>query len=225
MLRYGLYNEVPSVDRIDASCSQPGLSTIGYDGKVSAMTADMGAGQRPDPGSRSLRNCAAFAHGNAFVAGEEILIVIARLDGIRNHRGLHDPFRQELHASAIQRDRRIEKHGLEPRNVLLLKLAHPAVVAGAADCVDGDFGILSDEDVAAPFLPVNRSEGDETMHPIGPQMFFAAGLVIAEDAWRKHDRSIGQGRTHVLEDLLLSGNRSDILTEFCEHSTIPQVTQ
>jgi hypothetical protein len=84
---------------------------------------------------------------------------------------------------------------------------------------------LSDEDVAAPFLPVNRSEGDETMHPIGPQMFFAAGLVIAEDAWRKHDRSIGQGRTHVLEDLLLSGNRSDILTEFCEHSTIPQVTQ
>jgi hypothetical protein len=32
------------------------------------------------------------------------------------------------------------------------------------------------------------------MHPIGPQMFFAAGLVIAEDARRKHDRSIGQTR-------------------------------
>ena len=108
MLRYGLYNEVPSVDRIDASCPQPGLSTIGYDGKVSAMTADMGAAQRPDPGSRSLRNRAAFAHGDAFVAGEEIHIVIARFDGIGNHSGLRGPFRQELHASVIQRDRRIE---------------------------------------------------------------------------------------------------------------------
>ncbi len=93
MLRYGLYNEVPRVDSIDAACPQPGLSTVGDDGKVRAMTADMGAGQRPDPDSRSLRNRAAFANGNAFVAGEEILIVITRLDGIGNHRGLHGPFR------------------------------------------------------------------------------------------------------------------------------------
>lgn len=197
MLRYGLYNEVPGIDCIDASCPQPSLSTIGYDGKVSAMTAEVGASQRPYPDSRSLWNRAAFAHGNAFVTGEEILIVIARLDGVGNHRGLHCPFRQKFHPSAVKHDRRVEKHGLEPSDVLLLKLAHPAVVAGAADCVDGDFGILSDEDLAAPFLPVNRSESNKTMHPIWPQMFFAAGLVIAEDAQGEHDRSIGQMRTHV----------------------------
>ena len=190
MLRHGLYDKVTHVDGGDTTGSNPGLSAIGQDGEIGAVTADMGFGECADPDPRPFGNGVAFAHGDPFFAGEEILIVVSGFDGLCNHRCFDGPFRQQFHPSRIEGDRSIEKHRFEPGDVLFLKLAHPAVIAGTADGVNGYLGILPNKNGTASFLSIDRGERDKSVHPCSPEMFFAAGFVITENAGRKHGGSI-----------------------------------
>jgi hypothetical protein len=64
----------------------------------------------------------------------------------------------------------------------VLNKAHPdgiAVVADRSDCL---LGVLAIEDGAVRLLDVDRREFDKLVHPVRPEMLWASGLVIAEDA-------------------------------------------
>jgi hypothetical protein len=66
----------------------------------------------------------------------------------------------------------------------------PRVVAGVADSIDRFFRVGINCLRTSPFLYPDRTKLQETVHPRGPEMLFAARFVVTEDAWREHTSKV-----------------------------------
>jgi glutamyl-tRNA reductase len=56
----------------------------------------------------------------------------------------HSPFRDDLHPAGVDGEGIVFHHVQEARAILVLDLAHPRVIAGVADGIDGLFKIVRD---------------------------------------------------------------------------------
>jgi len=179
---HGLNDEMAGVDCADGTGSNPSLAAVDHERVVGPVAADMRFAERADPNPRSVGDGPALAHSDAFIAGEELLVGVPRLYRFRDHGCFDGPIRNQLHPSGVQFYRFVQKHRFQPRPVLLLKQAHPSVVALVANRVDRLLRILTIDDWTASFLRFDRSELNEFVHPRRPQMLLTAGIVIAEYA-------------------------------------------
>jgi len=191
VLSDGLHEDMPGIDRAHTAGADPGLVVRGlYQGEVGSVVADMRVGQSADPDARSLGNCLVGLEGRTLFTGEELFVVVARLDRLEDHRAKNGPLGQQFHAARVDADRLVEKHRFEPGFALVLNPAHPLVVASVANGINFLLGILAVDHRPVRFLNVDRCELHQPVHPVRPKVLLAPGFVVAKDARWSHTRSI-----------------------------------
>lgn len=114
MFTDSLNDEMTDIDRVDAAGSDPGLSVFQHDRVIGAMAADVRITELANPDARPVGNRLPLPEGDTFFPRVEIDIVVSGLDRFGNHRPEDRPFRQNLHAAWVNRDRGVKQHGFEP---------------------------------------------------------------------------------------------------------------
>lgn len=126
----------------------------------------------PNPGT--VWNAAVEAHRNAFVPSVEPASRIAPLRRIDNHGCLHCPCRYDRLLVNVEGDGEVIEHRPNDGDVVAFEMAHPPVVADAADCLDFLLGFLEDFRRSGADLVQYGAELLEPMNPSRPQMLSAS---------------------------------------------------
>lgn len=142
----------------------------------------MGVGQSANPNASSIRNRLVSLKSRSLFVREELVVIVARLDRLEDHRTENGPLGQQFHATWIDHEWLVEEHGLEPRDAFLLDLAHPPVITDLTDGIDRLFRVLARNDRSVCFLDVDWCERYQPVHPVGPKVFVASRFVVAKDA-------------------------------------------
>ena len=180
-----LNEETTHIDGADCSFAKPQSGPI-RNREVRAVNSDVPILiDPPKPYARLRWNDPPLPHRGALGLRVEHGNAVPHFGRIVDDRGLNGPFPKQSLTARIDLDWLAVHHRFQRRNVLLLKLAHPCVVARMADGIDCLLGVVGDDLRPCAFLHLEWAEFLVPVNPCGPDVFLAAGFVVAEYAGRE----------------------------------------